>query len=160
MKSRKFSVSLLKVFTACLICIVVYGCAFSPKRANHGFGFSTTDRLPEIVVLEYRYGANGRRSHPESSGTRGISVIGDMEIPEFIFVRWRRLDTGETFTRTMNLRGLLPAEMDNKYVFLLFSESKVEVFLEDRNQVRLPSAPIVGPFKWQTYVTTQIFYTN
>jgi hypothetical protein len=160
MKISKFSVNLLRLFMACLVCIVCYGCAFAPKRANHGFGFSTTDRLPEIVVLEYRYGANGRRSHPESGGTRGISVIGDMEIPEFIYVRWRRFDSGETFTRTMNIRGLLPSEMDNKYIWLLFSGSNVEVFLEDRNKVRPPSAPIIGPFKSPTYVTTQIFYTN
>jgi hypothetical protein len=93
MKVPKLSVTLLRLVAACLVCTLVYGCALGPKRANHGFGFSTSDRLPEIVVLEYRYGAKGRRSLPEYGPVRGVSIIGDMEIPEFIFVRWRRLDT-------------------------------------------------------------------
>jgi hypothetical protein len=160
MKSRKFSVSLLRLFTAYLICIVVYGCAFSPNRANHGFGFNTFDRLPEIIVLEYRYGERGRRSNPESMGAKRGGAIGDMEIAEFIYVRWRRLDTNETFTHTVNLKGLLPSDMDNKYILLEFRGPNLGVFLEDRSKVRPPDAPIIGPFKHQTYVTTQIFYTN
>jgi hypothetical protein len=160
MKSRKFSVSLFRLFTACLVCIVVQGCAISLKKANHGFGFTTRDLSPAIIVLEYRYGEKGRRNMPEDGPVTNVSVIGDMSIPEFIYIRWRRLDTGETLTRTMNLRGLLPEEMDNKYIYLTFSGSNVEVFLEDRNRVRPPSEPIVGRHKSPTYVTTQIFYTN
>jgi hypothetical protein len=156
-----------------LICISVivasfFGCTgiaplltSEPRFARHSFEFNTDDRKPQIQVLDYEYGSRGPRSRVgKIEPSYRVAVYGSLPVGEYVFVRWRRPDTKDIWVRNVDLKPLLPLDMEDKSVILVFVDSELLIFLAD---IRIPKPindPIVGPFNAQSYVTRQLYPTK
>jgi len=60
------------------------------------------------------------------------------------------------FEKTVDLKPLLPRDMTRQEIHFVVAEGELFVYLEDMTRYAKPSDPIVGPSKFQLFVTRQI----
>jgi hypothetical protein len=158
-----------RAYTALLLTTALAACAQTNgvptmKFANHAFAFNARDDSPNEEILAYRYGAGkgvgmssdtGIRQFGESPQVEGVS--GGYPVGDTLYVKWRSRVTNEVFEDTVDLRPLLPNEMEDKRVYFVVRDAKLTVYLTDLNQRRPADSPIVGQFRTQMYLTRQIY---
>ncbi len=133
-----------------------------PTLVNHSFGFDARMDSKDIEVLAYRYGIGNTPQTREPfwrdqvvssqfTNTNGVMPLGDTQ-----FVKWRTRSTGEVFEDLVNLKALLPADMNNQRIYFVVQEKRL--FIYRIEQVPRPQDwPIVGPRKFQYEKAHQIY---
>jgi hypothetical protein len=105
---------------------------------NHQFSFNTTYDSRGIEVLDYQYGSSGQFSTYANKGkiSQGItffqeSIHGLMPLGEFLYVKWRIINTGQIFEDKVDLSSRFPDDIDNVDFNLHFvpKGSQLYVFL-------------------------------
>jgi hypothetical protein len=158
-----------RAYTALLLTTALTACAQplgvpKMKYANHAFAFDAIADSPNEEVLAYRYGAGKGVGMSSDTGIRqfGTSpqvtgVNGGIPIGDTLYVKWRSRATKQAFEDTVDLRPLLPKDMESKEVYFVVRGAQLSVYLTDLKQRRPDSSPIVGPFRTQMYLTRQIY---
>jgi hypothetical protein len=158
-----------RAYTALLLTTALAACAQTTgvpmmKFANHAFAFSAINDSPNEEVLAYRYGSGKAVGTSSDSSIRQFGRVADadsshggMPVGDTLYVKWRSRTTNEVFEDTVDLRSLLPIEMEEQEVYFVVRGKQLIVYLTDLNQRRPASSPIVGQFKTQMYLTRQIY---
>jgi hypothetical protein len=131
------------------------------KIANHTFSFAPQEG---VEILEFRYG-DGKTFRTSSEdairmfgkSTQSMHINATMPVGDSLYVKWRDKATAQEYQDTVDLKALLPNDMDNQNLYFLIQEKKLYVYLTDRNKLRPDNVPIVGPFKSQFWITRQIY---
>jgi hypothetical protein len=158
-----------RAYTALLLTTALTACAQplgvpKMKFANHSFAFDARRYCTNEEVLAYRYGEGKGVGMSSDSSIRQFgrasdadSVNGYIPIGDTLYVKWRDKVTKAEFEDTVDLRPLLPSNMEDKEVFFVTCGKQLTIYLKDKKQPQSETAPIVGPFKTQPYLTRQIY---
>jgi hypothetical protein len=134
----------------------------APKLVNHAFGFDARIDSKDTEVLAYRYGVGNTPQTREPfwrdqivasqfSNTNGVMPLGDT-----LYVKWRSRSTGDVFEDLVDLKALLPADMNNQRIYFVAQEKQLFVYRIEPVP-RPQNWPIVGPFKFQYEKAHQIY---
>ncbi|WP_144289936.1 hypothetical protein [Ideonella sp. A 288] len=139
------------------------GCALGPRMVDHAFGFDALADSPQVEILHYRYGSTNAAFVSADTAIRqfgksmqATNINGPIPLGDTLYVKWRLKATGQTFEETVDLKSVLPREMERQRVYFVVQADHLFVYLTDLTKPRPDSAPIVGPFRVQSYVTRQI----
>jgi len=141
---------LLRCFFALAIPCLLAACASGPRLAFHSFGFDIGKSVPHVQVIDYRYGDSKLPVHaPEWVVKEGKplyfnSVGGSMRVGDYLYVKWRIVDTGEVFEDTVDLRHRLPRNMEDMRVIFDIKGAQLYVYLVTPER-RFPGTPPNGP---------------
>lgn len=121
----------------CSIGILVTACASSRRGiAYHTFDFDLRFDRSDAEILDYQYGSEGqfstyfdkeRISLGQTIRSHGTS--GAMPRGEFLYVKWRNMDTKVVYEDRVDLRKLLPADMTNFGIYLFIKGPQLYVYL-------------------------------
>ena len=160
---------LLKSFVL-LFALLLTACASqqptSPKLADHTFEFDARVDSKDSEVLAFKYGEGGtpQRQSPfwkdqtdarQATGTSGVMPVGDT-----LYVKWRTRSTDEVFEDLVNLKALLPADMNRQRIYFVVQGKQLYVYLSNLTKQKPLGEPVVGPFRVQLYPTRQIYPTS
>ncbi|MBL0420470.1 hypothetical protein JI739_08960 [Ramlibacter sp. AW1] len=140
--------NLLRVIVALLLVMTLAACATRPHVVAHGFAFNgwRDHWYPQITVLEYAYGDKYHmtRRKNEDGVPPGTAVFGAMPVADFLYVRWRLQETGETFEERVDLRDRLPADLWAHYITFVIDGPQLYVYVVTPEQikVRLTKPPL------------------
>jgi hypothetical protein len=157
MISLKLSAELIRRLVLGLVIFTASGCALGPKVAYQKFAFDTLDRKPLVEVAEYEYGTVNSKNVSTSPPYRRRTIIGPMAVGDFLYVRWRRIDNQALYSRRVDLKPLLPENMNRKGLLLIFDDSELRVYLEDLDKLSPPNAPVGTQDIGSPYVVKQIY---
>jgi hypothetical protein len=158
-----------RAYTALLLTTALAACAQTNgvptmKFANHSFAFDARNDSKNEEILAYRYGAGKGVGMSSDTGIRQFgespqweSVSGGYPVGDTLYVKWRSRVTNEVFEDTVDLRPLLPSEMEDKRIYFVIKGKQLTIYLEDENQRRPADSPIVGPKKYQPNLTRRIY---
>lgn len=142
---------------------VMAGCVSTPKRVPHSFGFDTRKDDQNTVILNYRYGSSmGVHVYLQDDVVeKGQSVVMDsvyqtMYPGEYLYVKWRDLDTSAVHERTVDLRDRLPKKIERKKVYFMTKGAKLSVYLVSES-VRPPQELPNGPSVYHHYHVETIY---
>lgn len=123
-------------------------CATGPRVVDHSFGFDIRNAVPEVQILDYRYGSSG------TTGTRPAKwaleegkpfyfqgVTGPIPVGDFLYVKWRIKETGQVFEETVDLRQRLARDIKDHEVYLDIEGPQLYVYLISRERVTPNSCP-------------------
>ena len=143
--------------------VLLAACASGPKWVDHAFSFNTRKESPGYEILAYRYGDGKVSFHSSDSAIRqfgeslqGDGINGPMPLGDSLYVKWRNKATEQVFEKTVDLKPLLPRDMTRQEIHFVVAEGELFVYLKDMTRYAKPSDPIVGPSKFQLFVTRQI----
>ena len=134
----------------------------SPKLADHTFEFDARVDSRDSEVLAFKYGEGGtpQRQSPfwknqtdarQATGTGGVMPVGDT-----LYVKWRTKSTNEVFEDLVNLKPLLPADMNRQRIYFVVQGKQLFVYRIEPTP-RPQDWPIVGPRKFQYEKAHQIY---
>jgi hypothetical protein len=116
--------------------LVLSACATEPRQAYHSFNFNgwSDGWAIQVDLLEYSYGDQyhmvRRKAQPgETNLGYGTGVTGLMPVAEFLYVKWRIKATGEVIEQRVDLRNLLPPNMDEHGVTFVIDGKQLYVYL-------------------------------
>lgn len=125
----------LSLLAVLLLVMVVTGCASSGgKIADHVFEFNIkTDSAKNIEVLEYRYG-NSKILANSNIAKEGRPIYashasGKMLVGDFLYVKWKYKPIEEVIEKTVNLKSVLPSDMNGKKIYFAIREKDLFVYL-------------------------------
>jgi hypothetical protein len=156
--------------------LVVMSTALTVSSAEvsfHGFGFDTVTSDPHdsqnVEVLAYQYGQSGatgtvrpsRYDDPKKIQVYGgTSAYNYLETGDSLYVKWRlKNNHSMVYEKTIDLKGLLPANMEDQIIYFVIQNENIKVFLIT-NQERLPDEEIVGPRKFRTHRVEQKYSSS
>jgi hypothetical protein len=103
------------------------------------FGDSTDGKHPEAEILDYQYGDTksagtyADRDFKESASIGRKRLAGGMSgflpRPEFLYLKWRMIESGEVYEDRVDLRDRLPHDMTDMTVHLVVRGPQLYVFL-------------------------------
>ena len=145
---------------ALLYSIFTYSAASAVAHGLHGFGFDAVADSPDAEVLDFKYGNSGSPG-THASGLSpvqgGTSTYLTGKPGETLFVKWRlKIDPTQVYEKTVDLRGLLPANMSEHTIYFVVQNTELYVFLVTPIK-RLPDEEIIGPRKFRENRVHQIF---
>ena len=157
---------LLKTLT--LLCaFLLTACAarqpIGPQLVDHAFGFDTRFDSKDSEVLAFKYGLGGTPQiqdpfwKDQTDARQFTNINGVMPLGETLYVKWRTKGTNETFEDLVNLKPLLPADMNRQWIYFVVQASQLFVYLSDLTKKKPINEPTVGPFRVQLYPTRQIY---
>lgn len=158
-----------RFFTAICVAMltILAACAIGPKQAFHGFSFDgKSDRwATQVDLLEYSYGDQYRMVRdkvqpPKERLGPQSSVFGAMPIGEFLFVKWRIKATGEVIEDRVDLRNLLPSDMEKYKVTFVIDGKQLHVFLVTPKAKHEYDLPILKTTESRYLVTREIYPVN
>jgi hypothetical protein len=155
---------ILPCLFASIILFTLSACATGRTMVNHKFSFDTGYDSPGIAVLDYQYGSSGQFATyaNKEKVARGMpfmqqSIHGLMPLGEFLYVKWRIINTGQVFEDKVDLISRFPDDIDNVDFDLHFvpKGSQLYVFLEypwdgkpwQQEPLRNRYAPVSGGVK-------------
>ena len=148
------------------VLLMLFSCATFSQTANHGFQFDIRGKDATVEVMDFRYGLSdlpGTRVPAwakERSQPRGqTGIFGDFSIGNDLFVEWRIKATGETLRQTVDVKELLPKDLNGYTITFTIDEKLLEVFLVSPER-RSSDFPIVGPPKYNELKVYRIFPAN
>jgi hypothetical protein len=151
------------VFFWFVACFAMTGCAVTPKTVPHSFAFTADMDSPSIEVLDYRYGSEklARVRAPEwrvqqGEPTHGNGYFGDMPIGEELYVKWRIKSTKEVLEKTIDLRPLLPVDMQGVTIDFTIDQKDISIFVVYR-KYKDKNAPSIGPRRYYADQVMQIY---
>jgi hypothetical protein len=131
--------------------LALAGCASRGDVVRHGFGFNFIADSSDAELLDYRYGQSRNPvRNPVAMVNRGESdqqnsVVGEMLRGDELYVKWRLKNTGQVFEDTVDLKGRLPADIENCKVYFLVRGPQLYVYLITpvrRNKDEPPNGPV------------------
>ncbi|MGJ9420782.1 hypothetical protein ACHAC9_24015 [Massilia sp. CMS3.1] len=129
----------------CFLATLFTGCAMSPKIAEHGFSFGTNF---QVEIMDYMYGAPiGMPTQPPRDAVRrghvsqGTGMAGNFVVGEYLYVKWRVKQDGTIIDRKIDLKQLLPANMDGKEIHFNFLGQELNVYVIDLERLHAPNSP-------------------
>lgn len=179
--ASKFLVFCLTIFFAFYASPLLADWQKDGKRwANHALNFGlASGENSGIEFLDYRYGdpESFENGDPKIFGLRpsisqlkrgrikqGVSTSGGLPVGDYLYVKWKDVNSGKIYEDTADLRNNLPEIMDNKRIYFLIKESKLNVYIifdkEGRSNDKL-DCPVrlynhnkcsrIYPDKWQNF---------
>lgn len=127
----------LRILCTAAIVMLLATCASGPRVVNHSFEFDARRDSPDIEILEYRYGTSNHpaarscpnRHSPCTAIPQYTGVTGDMFQGDDLYVKWRIKSTGDVYEDLVDLRGRLPANMENQRIRFVVNRSQLYVFV-------------------------------
>jgi hypothetical protein len=121
------------------VSIVLFGltaCATGGAMVNHSFSFDTINDSPDIEVLDYQYGGSRQfGTHPEKERValgetfKAWGISGSMPRGEFLYVKWRVKNSGQSFEDKVDLISRLPADIEGLRVHFVIRGPQLYVYL-------------------------------
>ncbi len=137
------------------------GCALGPRMVDHAFEFDARNDSPGVEILAFRYGAGDYlATHGEVTAQYGLppqytGINGPMRLGDTLYVKWRLKATGQQFEETVDLKAVLPREMERQRIHFVAQDRTLFVYLID--PVPRPADwRAIGPRKYQYEKVTQI----
>jgi hypothetical protein len=133
---KNFSSTTARNLLTLLLTYLLVACASGPKVINHGFEFHANWDSPDVEVIDFNYGDShlpGVRN-PEwvqelGKSLQSANTNGAMRVGNSLYVKWRIKSTQEVYQDTVELRGRLPADMENKKIYFVIKGPKLYVYL-------------------------------
>lgn len=127
------------------------------------FDFFSSNR--DMEVLDFQFGNTERTitRMPTSHLIQGLSKrrfgVGEyIPKPEFVYVKWRNMETGQVFKERADLTGRLPDGLDDYKITFFVKGPQLYVYLispyYDRRPADWPKGPIEGSTyrkQWEVY---------
>jgi hypothetical protein len=145
------------------------GCVTGPRMADHGFYFNGWDDeghwVDKVDLLEYDYGGQYRMvkskaSPPKESLPADTGVNGYMPIGDYLYVKWRIKATGEIHENHVNLKSLLPIDMNNYRLTFVIDEQQLYVYLVTPEKRHGSNTPSLKTTWSRDFVTYEIYPHN
>jgi hypothetical protein len=131
----------------------------------HTFEFNAFADSPDIQVLDYRYGdaktpmARATEFQKINGGVlQRSSIGGDMLVGDSLYVKWKIKATDKFFEDTVDLKKLLPRNIENHRIYFIVKDKQLFVYLITPNR-RLPTEEPNGP-KASNYLKTITLSSN
>ena len=147
---------------------MLWGCAGTAlQRPDHSFSYDGVfdGWAKQVDLLEYRYGSKtktiGEAVKPGSSsvGYRN-PVVDAMPRAEFLYVKWRIKASGEVREDRVDLRPLLPQDMDRHTVTFVIDGRQLYVYLVTGTLKPYLSPPVLRTYLSKSTVTYEIYPNN
>lgn len=156
-----------RIISVWMLLVVLSGCATASRQAFHRFSFDGwNDKwVRQIDLLGYSYGDQYykvRREVKPNETTLGYqdSVTGLMPIADFLYVKWRVKATGEVVEDRVDLRGLLPSNMEDHGVAFVIDGKQLYVYLVTPEGKSEYAEPIIKTTRSRYYLTYEIYPAN
>lgn len=133
-----------------------------PQLVDHAFGFDARVDSKDSEVLAFKYGLGGTPQtqapfwKDQTDARQFTNINGVMPLGETLYVKWRTKSTNEVFEDLVNLKPLLPADMNRQRIYFVVQASQLFIYRIEPLP-RPPNWPIVGPRKFQNEKTHQIY---
>ncbi len=127
-KIRNFKIECFLFLT---LLIISAGCAIKPVSNYHAFGYDARRDSPDIEILAYYYGSNGKDAYKQNNGKFPQS-IGDWThgpSADELYVKWRVKNTGEILEDLVVLKGRIPQNIENHRVYAVVRDRQLWVYL-------------------------------
>ena len=138
-----------------------------PKLVFHSFSFDGwSDKwYPQTELIEYSYGDQYRMVRktarpPDDSLGPQSGVTGPMPVGEFLYVMWRIKATGEVCEDRVDLRPLLPADMDHHGLTFVIEGRQLYVYLITPKPKHPTDPPLLKTGESMFRVTYEIYPAN
>jgi hypothetical protein len=147
--------------------LVLSACATGPRQAYHRFSFDgkSDEWAKEVDLLEYSYGDQYHmvrdkvRPEKERLGPQS-SVTGLIPIGDFLYVKWRVKATREIIEDRVDLRNLLPANMDEHGVTFVVDGNQLYIYIVTPKAKRTVDPPPLKTYLSRYTETYEIYPTN
>ena len=144
-------------FAAVLLGLTLVACATGPKLVSHSFNFNGRNDgwMNSVALLAYAYGDQYYRVRNDIEEPRsgvfagkdslppGDSISGPMPVGDFLYVKWRLLETGEVLESKVDLKGRLPADMTDHELTFVIEGRQLHVFVVTPERKRKYGEPPV-----------------
>ena len=159
---------LKKIFSSLtlLLVLVLTACAVQPptgpKLIDHTFGFDARVDSRDVDILAFKYGVGGTPQtqapfwKDEKDPRQGTNTNGPMPLGDTLYVKWRTRSTNEVFEDLVNLKPLLPADMNRQRIYFVVQGKQLFVYRIEPIP-RPADWPVVGPRKFQYEKAHQIY---
>jgi hypothetical protein len=146
--------------------LAIAGCTTTPKTSYHSFSFVAFWDSPSVEILDYRYGSKSQSLVVASddlvraglpSGQRGVTA--EMPLGEELYVKWRIKSTKEIREQTINLKSLLPADMQGTTIDFTIDDNGISIFVI-YEKYKDNAAASLGPRRYQANQVLQIYPTK
>jgi hypothetical protein len=145
----------------------ITACATGPRMANHAFWFDGfSDKWAnQVDLLEYSYGDQYRmvrdKVKPQQERVPPASLVsGTIPIGDFLYVKWRIKATGEVCEDRVDLRLLLPRDMNNTELTFVIDNKQLYIYLvTDKPRDHREPQPL-KTFLAKYTVTYELYPTN
>ncbi|HEY9097073.1 MAG TPA: hypothetical protein VIN35_15105 [Hydrogenophaga sp.] len=142
-RQRSPFLALTRWLAAVVLGMALAACATGPKLVNHSFSFSGLNDgwMNSVALLAYAYGDQYYRVRNDIDKPRsgvfagkdrlppGDGVSGPMPVGDFLYVKWRFLETGEILESKVDLKGRLPADMTDHELTFVIDGRQLHVFV-------------------------------
>lgn len=138
--------------------MLLAGCA---NTVFHFFSFDVSES-PGIEILDYQYGESRlSRARPSEASKRNGEVRqaarmgGDILRPDKLYVKWRVRATGVAYEQTVNLKQLLPRDIEEHEVHFTVEGARLYVYLI--SPTRIKPGETGGPGEYRFRKTTTVW---
>ena len=134
-RQRSPFLALTRRLAAVVLGLVLAACATGPKLVSHGFNFDGWNDgwAKKVDLLAFSYGDQYRETREVSRDGNGIgyrsSTFGPMPVGEFLYVKWRLIDSGEVIEKRVELKDRLPVDMTGKEVTFVIDGRDLYVYV-------------------------------
>lgn len=150
------------VLLALTITAALSACATLKGIVDHHFAFDVSQDQQNAVILDFRYGASKAPVRaPEHLVKKNRpffqrSVSGPMLRGDDLYMKWRSITTGNVYEATVDLRNVLPANIDEHIIYPMVKESQLFIYLVTP-EVRSHDTLAIGPSKYKSRKIIQIY---
>jgi hypothetical protein len=144
------------------------GCVTGPRMADHGFSFN--GRIDggrwadKAQLLEYDYGGQYKMVREKAESDDYLapesSVTGAMPVGDYLYVKWRIKATGEVCEDRVNLKPLLPMDMNNYELTFVIDGRQLYVYLVTPEKRHGSNVPPLKTYLSISHITYEIYPTN
>src|SRR5688572_7012648 len=126
----------------------------SSQVVQHGFAFDLRYDNQDAELLDYAYGDSKLPVRPPEWALKEgrtfffNSVSGEMLRGEFLYVKWRILNTGQIYEDKVDLRHRLPADIREHRITFLIRGPQLHVYLVTPER-RPSDVPPIGPGRYR-----------
>jgi hypothetical protein len=144
------------------------GCITGPRIANHEFSFDgwfdEGHWAEKVQLLEFDYGNQykmvKRKAAPGDYLSPAYGVNGNMPIGDFLYVKWRIKATDEKCEDRINLKPLLPIDMNNYKLTFVIDGRQLYVYLVTPTPRHGSNTPPLKTYLSASHITYEIYPTN
>lgn len=132
---RPSTVAFVRWLVVLALGFVMAACATGPKLVSHGFNFDGWNDgwAKKVDLLAFSYGDQYRETREVSTDGRGLgyqsNTHGPMPVGDFLYVKWRLIDSGEVIEKRVDLKGRLPVDMMGKEVTFVIDGRDLYVYV-------------------------------
>ena len=151
--------ALLSILTACAM--------GGPRvyRINLSCNFFLSN--PDMEVLDYQFG-DSNQTMTQMAGFMKDGDIAERQMgagvfipkPEYVYVKWRNMQTGKVFEDRADLRGRLPDGIDDYGITFFVKGPQLYVYLISPHYDRRPADWPKGPMKKSSHLKQWELYPN